>query len=90
MLPLQPIPGEFPNATAVNFGDEILLVGYEVAPRTTRPGEALTLTLYWQPLRPLDNDYTFFAQLLDEDTTRWASADDRPRRIPAKTAWRIA
>lgn len=78
VLPLQPIPGEFPNATAVNFGDEILLVGYEVAPRTTRPGEALTLTLYWQPLHPLDSDYTFFAQLLDEDTTRWASADVAP------------
>ena len=78
VLPLQPIPGEFPNATAVNFGAEVLLVGYEVAPRTTRPGEALTLTLYWQPLRPLDSDYTFFAQLLDEDTTRWASADVAP------------
>ena len=78
VLPLQPIPGEFPNATAVNFGAEVLLVGYEVAPRTTRPGEALTLTLYWQPLRPLDTDYTFFAQLLDEDTTRWASADVAP------------
>ena len=34
--------------------------------------------MYWEALRPLTNDYTFFAQIVDEDTTRWASHDYTP------------
>jgi len=42
------------------------------------PGQTIDLTLYWRPLRPLNRDYTFFAQVVDEDTTRWASYDYPP------------
>jgi hypothetical protein len=33
------------------------------------------VTLYWLPDQQLEEDYTFFAQLVDQDTTRWASQD---------------
>ena len=74
-LPLEPAPGELPNPTAVNFEDEIELVGYELSPRQTVAGETVGLTLYLEAKRPLAVDYTVFAQVVDDDTTRWASQD---------------
>ncbi|MCB9422539.1 MAG: glycosyltransferase family 39 protein [Ardenticatenaceae bacterium] len=75
LLQLEPVPGEYPNATAVNFMNELKLVGYELEPRRINAGETVVLRLYVQALRPLTTDYTFFAQVLDADTTRWASLD---------------
>lgn len=73
---VEPLAGEVPNPVSVNFEDQVMLVGYEVEPRRVRPGETMEVTLYFRPLRPLDIDYTVFAQVVDDDTTRWAS-DDR-------------
>jgi hypothetical protein len=36
------------------------------------------LTLHWQPLRQPDKNYTFFSQVVDENTTRWAAVDYTP------------
>lgn len=77
-LPLQAAPGAVPNATRVNFEDELELVGFEVAPRRVQPGETIELTLYWRAQLPLISDYSFFAQVVDADTTRWASHDVAP------------
>ncbi|VAW43292.1 hypothetical protein MNBD_CHLOROFLEXI01-1929 [hydrothermal vent metagenome] len=74
-LTLQPAAGELPNPTAVNFEDELQLVGYTLAPRQVAAGETVGLTLYWRAKRPLTTDYTVFAQVVDENTTRWASQD---------------
>jgi hypothetical protein len=35
----------------------------------------MVVTLYFRPYQPLDTNYTIFAQVVDEDTTRWASDD---------------
>jgi hypothetical protein len=89
-LQLEPAPGEYPNATAVNFMNELELVGYELEPRRANAGETVNLRLYVQALRPLTTDYTFFAQVLDEDTTRWAANDLNPRDfVPSNgtTTW---
>ncbi|MCP4416897.1 MAG: hypothetical protein GY805_09765, partial [Chloroflexi bacterium] len=74
-LSLEPVPGEFPNPTAVNFDNELELVGYELSPRQATAGETVNLTLFWRAKRPLTTDYTIFAQVVAEDTTRWASQD---------------
>jgi hypothetical protein len=90
VLQLEPAPGEYPNATAVNFMNELELVGYELEPRRANAGETVNLRLYVQALRPLTTDYTFFAQVLDEDTTRWAANDLNPRDfVPSNgtTTW---
>ncbi|MEW5988584.1 MAG: glycosyltransferase family 39 protein, partial [Chloroflexota bacterium] len=78
-LTLTPIPGQFPNPLAVNFEGELELVGYELKSRRLSPGDTLALVLYWRALRPLSTDYTFFAQVVDKDTTRWASHDLSPQ-----------
>jgi hypothetical protein len=77
-LALLPHSGPFPNPTSVNFANEFELVGYELSKRRALPGELIELTLLWRALRNLRTDYTVFAQLVDDDTTRWASYDQAP------------
>ncbi len=77
-LTLQPAAGAYPNATSISFENRFELVGYALEPRSTVAGNAIELTLYWQPLQTQEEDYTFFAQVVDEDTTRWASLDYMP------------
>jgi len=64
-----------PNPLDVNFENELKLVGFSIEPRRLARSDMVNLTLYWRPLRKLDADYTFFAQVVDSDTTRWASQD---------------
>ena len=72
---LEPVPGETPNPIHVNFENELTLIGFELSPRRAQPGETVSLTLYWEVERPLTTDYTFFAQIIGADTTRWAAQD---------------
>jgi hypothetical protein len=79
-LKLEPVPGDYPNPVSVSFENELELVGFEIEPRRVQPGELLELTLYWQAQRPLTANYTFFAQIVDlESTTRWGTAPDLPQ-----------
>jgi hypothetical protein len=72
---LEPRPGPWPNAQQTNFGDEIALVGYTMAPRSLSAGETFTLTLYWQPSHQPQHDYLVFAQVIDPDWQVWGSRD---------------
>lgn len=47
------------------FNDDVLLNSYRVEPASLKPGETVTLTLYWQALRPIDGDYNLFIHLFD-------------------------
>ncbi len=66
------VPG---GATAVpqlqpvtaNFGDQIRLLGYDLNPDPIRPGEAFTMTFYWQALKSLDADYNVFVHFYAPD-----------------------
>lgn len=50
---------------AVNFDDQIALLDIELASTTLQPGGELPLTLTWQSLGPVAEDYTIFIQVLD-------------------------
>jgi hypothetical protein len=78
-------PGEFPNEVRIKFEEELELAGFEIEPRSAAPGEAISLTLYWRAANDLTEDYTFFAQVVGEDTTRWASIDTMPAE--ATSTW---
>lgn len=58
------------------LGDEIELLGYDLNATTASPGGALNLTLYWRALRPMQNAYTVFNQVLDRATTAKAGQVD--------------
>jgi hypothetical protein len=67
----------------VQFGDTLHLLGYRMFPKTTQPGDQVTLTLYWRMEGPAGTpprdatDATVFVQLaLQDPQQRVASLDD--------------
>ena len=66
------------RALQVAFADELALRDYDLSSASTRPGEALGLTLYWQALRAPEHDYTVFVHLVDADGKIVAQSDSYP------------
>jgi len=63
---------------AVNFDNKILLLGYDLSHRQLRPGEVLELSLTWQCLQRMDQDYTVFVHIIDEQQRIWGQEDIGP------------
>ncbi len=61
----------------IDLGDRIRLLGYNVE-SGFRPGDGLHLTLFWQALREIDQDYTVFVHLADEQGNLWGQKDNQP------------
>jgi hypothetical protein len=74
-----------PNPVHFNFGNRIALVGYDMGRRKAEPGATIHLTLYWQGLADMKDDYTVFVHLLREGDQIWAGADRQPQ--PPTSAW---
>jgi hypothetical protein len=73
-----------PSATeryldGVRLGDEIELVAYRLSEDALGPGGILRLTLYWQALGQMDQDYTVFTHLIDSSNRIWAQHDSQPQ-----------
>ncbi|MCP4515957.1 MAG: hypothetical protein GY824_12110, partial [Delftia sp.] len=64
---------EITHPLAYTLGDKIELLGYDVS-----GSEALEVTLYWRALAQLDQDYTVFMHLLDEDGALLGQGDGPP------------
>ena len=77
-VPLSPVEGTYPNPVSLFFEHGLELVGFSVEPRRAAAGDSLELVAYWRPSAPLPNDFTFFAQIVGPDTTRYAAADITP------------
>lgn len=60
-------PAEIPASAqpfGVTYGDIARLVAFEVDSSAVKPGETLPVTLYWQALKPTDEDVSIFVQLV--------------------------
>jgi len=66
------------DGPAINFDNQILLLGYDLDRRRLRPGEALELSLTWQCLQRMDEDYTVFVHILGEQQRIWGQEDIGP------------
>jgi hypothetical protein len=77
-IPLTAPEGLYPNPVSIFFEHGLELIGFEVKPRRTIPGGNIEVNTYWKPVRPLAADYAFFAQIIGQDTTRFAAADVVP------------
>lgn len=89
-IAVAPNPGNVPNPGHYNFDDKIALVGYEMDPRAVRPGETLILTLYWEGLAEMGENYSIFTYIQGKDTQIWARKDDWPLKGKAPTAaWKV-
>jgi len=81
---------EVPNPVHFNFGNRIALIGYDMDRRTASPGETIHLTLYWQALAKMEEDYTVFTHVLGEENRIWAQEDSWPKNGEAPTStWEL-
>jgi 4-amino-4-deoxy-L-arabinose transferase-like glycosyltransferase len=71
-------PSAVEGATAldVQFDQAVHLLAYRAWPETARPGERVTLTLYWQTTAALEEDWTVFVQLAPRDPQQRVSGLD--------------
>ncbi len=68
------------------LGDQIALVGYEMEGEVFNVG-CLRLTLYWQALADMGEDYTVFLHLIDEQGQTVAQGDSQPRNSHYPTSF---
>ncbi len=79
------------------WGEAITLRGYKADCRqvgetqrrdnTCAAGAQVNLTLYWQALRPMDQDYTVFVHLLDSTGRIVTQVDRQPQAYTYPTGW---
>ena len=80
---LTAVPGAFARSAHVTrnmeaeLGGVVRLIGYEMDAQRAYPGGRLTVTLYWQALRTIEEDYHVFVHL-EQGTHIWAQSDGRP------------
>lgn len=59
------------------WGGKIRLLGYNIE-SGFRPGDNIHLTFFWQCLEPMEEDYTVFVHLVDEESHILAQKDNPP------------
>jgi hypothetical protein len=74
----------------LEFEGRIALTGYAVQPIVAHPGDKLQITLRWQALKAVHEDYTVFVQLLRGSDQIWGQSDHVPRNGEAATSRWIA
>jgi len=62
----------------INLGDQVELLGYDLAATELEAGSTLSLTLYWKALAEMDTSYTVFAHILDAEDKIWGQRDSLP------------
>jgi hypothetical protein len=62
-----------------NFANQVKLLGYDLPSRRVEPGGGLPVTLYWQGLAWMGDDYTIFARLLAADQSVHGGRDRLPQ-----------
>ncbi len=84
-----------PNITyplAANFEGKIKLLGYDLPSRRVEPGDGLPITLYWQGLEWLGEDFVIFDRLLDNPPDAgqplvWGGYDRLPKENYSTLLW---
>jgi hypothetical protein len=83
------VEGEPEFSHDASLADAVALVGYDLSPQSPRPGEALGVSLYWEALQPLEDQYHTFAHLLDAQGQKVAQSDRQPGGVYYPTTlWR--
>jgi hypothetical protein len=66
--------GQPQTAMTADLGGQLRLLGYNLE----RDGDTNTVTLFWQALTPMNEDFTTFVHLLGADGQLLAQADGQP------------
>lgn len=74
----------------VTLGQQIRFLGYDFHYPPYEPGGQVYLTLYWQALDRIDEDYTVFTHLLDSEGRLRAQKDNPPvSGLLPTSAWEV-
>ncbi|HID64779.1 MAG TPA: glycosyltransferase family 39 protein [Anaerolineae bacterium] len=79
----QEVPPEaypYEHVSMVDFGQEIRLLGWEVKGELAELEELyyLDITMYWQSLRPMSENYRVYLKLVDGGGRVWREDDSKP------------
>ena len=66
---------EIEHIFEADFGEQVALIGYDIADRTVELSGTVQLTLYWQSLGNIPVDYSAFVHLLSADGTMVTQGD---------------
>ncbi|MCB0165833.1 MAG: DUF2142 domain-containing protein [Anaerolineae bacterium] len=83
---IEPRPGDLPNPQELVFEDNIILTGYDLDRQQVKPGDTLTLTLFWQARRTPSANYKVFVHLTGDGDQRAAQHDSEPDNGAAPTS----
>jgi hypothetical protein len=76
LSPLDPL-AEVQHPAQLQVGPAIEFLGHTVDKTRAWPGQALTLTLYWRALSPIEESYTVFTHVEDQGVV-WGQKDGIP------------
>ncbi len=85
-----PPPADPPasHSMLATLGEQVRFLGYDLSTDKVLAGEALTVTLYWQALQPMDISYTVFLHLLGPENQIVGQKDGLPQNGTYPTsAW---
>jgi hypothetical protein len=75
--------GALPNVQTplqIDYGDQLRLLGYGVAPGSAPAGDTVRVDLYWRALQPIGKNYQTTVGLVDPNGEVWSPKTlDRPR-----------
>jgi len=74
---LTPESLDMSHSLGVNLDGKVYLLGYNIE-SGFQPGDDIHLTLFWQCLAEMDQDYTVFTHLIDEKQKIWGQKDSPP------------
>ena len=77
-LPQDLSPAEIQHPVEAQLGDQIALLGYTLQNDTLRVGDVMQITLFWKALQPIQERYSVFVHLLDEDNHIIGQRDAEP------------
>ncbi len=90
----QLLAGALPNVETplqIDYGDQLRLLGYSLAPGSAPAGETVRVDLYWRALRPIEKNYQTTVGLIDANGEVWSPKTlERPRDYqdyPATNTW---
>ncbi len=78
LAPKGPASYTIPYPTRFRWENGMVLAGYALEGTTLNAGGSLTLQLFWQTERSLDQEYTIFVHLVDRDGRIWSQHDKPP------------